>query len=127
MRRAKLLSSYLLSLLVLAACVVPAEHPRRVPLSKALNFRDAGGYVTDDGQQVRKDVLFRSDTIADLIDIDGLERPGRLLLAHGIVGLAEATARHWVPGGSGLDLDEAADHVAELAWSGLRAPQRSAD
>ena len=66
MRRAKLLSSYLLLLLVLVACVVPAEHPRRVPFSKALNFRDAGGYMTDDGQHVRAGVLFRSDTIADL-------------------------------------------------------------
>ncbi|MEM9201477.1 MAG: TetR/AcrR family transcriptional regulator [Actinomycetota bacterium] len=68
-----------------------------------------------------------ADAIADLIDIDGLERAGRLVLAHGIVGLAESTARHWVLGGSGLDLDEVVEHVAELAWHGLRAPQRVAD
>lgn len=66
MRRAKHFFAYLLPLLVLVACVVPAEHPRRVPFSKALNFRDAGGYMTDDGQHVRKGVLFRSDTIANL-------------------------------------------------------------
>ena len=100
-----------------------ADHPEEFRLLFGEGVRADEEFAAE----VRSFERGMADTIADLIDIDGLERPGRLLLAHGIVGLAEATARHWVPGGSGLDLDEAADHVAELAWSGLRAPQRSAD
>lgn len=68
-----------------------------------------------------------ADAIAELIDIDGLEPAGRLVLAHGIVGLTESTARHWALGGSGLDLDTVIEHVADLAWHGLRAPQRLSD
>lgn len=89
------------------------------------------------GEGVRSDEEFAAevrifersmaDAIAELIDIEGLEPAGRLVLAHGIVGLAESTARHWVLGGSGLDLDTVIDHVADLAWHGLRAPQRLSD
>ena len=77
-RRAKFFSASLFLLLALVGCVVPAEHPSRVPFSKALNFRDAGGYMTYDGQHVRKGVLFRSDTIADLDgrDLKSLARLG---------------------------------------------------
>ncbi len=50
-----------------AACSndVP-EHPARVPLSGALNFRDVGGYQTVDGKQVKYGKLFRSDDLAAL-------------------------------------------------------------
>lgn len=65
-RRAKLVSANLFLLLALVACAVPVEHPRRVPFSEALNFREAGGYMTGDGQRVRTGVLYRSDNIADL-------------------------------------------------------------
>jgi protein tyrosine/serine phosphatase len=41
-----------------------------VPLVGALNFRDLGGYPTDDGRQVRSRQLFRSDTLSDLSDED---------------------------------------------------------
>jgi protein-tyrosine phosphatase len=41
-----------------------------VPLVGALNFRDLGGYPTDDGRQVRSGQLFRSDTLSDLSDED---------------------------------------------------------
>jgi len=78
MRRAKLVSTSLFLLLALVACAKPVDHPSRVPFSEALNFRDAGGYMTDDGQRVRKGVLFRSDTIADLSrgDLKYLSRLG---------------------------------------------------
>ena len=86
------------------------------------------------GEGVRSDEAFAvevrgfersmADAIAELIDIEGIEPAGRLALAFGIVGLAEASARHWSLGGSGLSLDEVVEHVSDLAWHGLRAPQR---
>jgi len=59
-------ATVLLLLLVLPACGSPPDHPNRVPLSGALNFRDVGGYVAEDGRQVKRGVLFRSDDLADL-------------------------------------------------------------
>ena len=55
-----------LLLLAVAACGSPPDHPNRVPLSGALNFRDVGGYVAEDGRRVKRGVLFRSDDLADL-------------------------------------------------------------
>jgi protein-tyrosine phosphatase len=45
-------------------------NPRRLPLAGAVNFRDLGGYITDDGRRVRWGKLFRSDVLADLTDAD---------------------------------------------------------
>ncbi|MFQ5557827.1 MAG: TetR/AcrR family transcriptional regulator [Acidimicrobiales bacterium] len=59
--------------------------------------------------------------IAALITTEGLDDAQRLLLAHGIVGLAESTGRHWHNSGREVDLDDLAERVADLAWSGLRA------
>ncbi len=66
--------------------------------------------------------------IAELIDIEGLTHDQRRLLAHGIVGIAEVTSRHWL-----VELEEASDaaaspevlarQVALLAWAGLRGIQ----
>jgi len=61
-----------------------------------------------------------ADTVAGLIDVPGLDADTRRLLAHGIVGLAEATSRHWLREGHAGDPDELASRVAELAWAGLR-------
>src|SRR3954467_8979006 len=44
---------------------------------------------------VRSVELSIAESIAALIDIEGLEPGQRQLLAHGIVGLAEGTSRHW--------------------------------
>lgn len=58
--------------------------------------------------------------IADLITVDGLRDADRLLFAHGIVGLAEGTSRHWFNDSLDLDPDDVAVRVADLAWRGLR-------
>jgi AcrR family transcriptional regulator len=60
-----------------------------------------------------------ADAIAALIEAD-IESEHRRLLANGIVGLAEGTARHWVGAGLDLDPDQVARRIAELAWAGLR-------
>jgi protein-tyrosine phosphatase len=50
------------------ASVTVAE--RRVPLEGAPNFRDLGGYETEDGRHVRWGQLYRSGALADLTDAD---------------------------------------------------------
>lgn len=44
--------------------------PRRLPLDGAVNFRDLGGYRTDDGRRLRWGRVFRSDSLAELSDRD---------------------------------------------------------
>lgn len=58
--------------------------------------------------------------LAALIEIDDLDDAGRLLLAHGILGLAEGTGRHWIATGATGDVEALAGRVADLAWVGLR-------
>lgn len=58
--------------------------------------------------------------IADLIAVEGMAREHRLVLAHGVVGLAEGMTRHWLTGASTLDPDELARDLTSLAWAGLR-------
>ena len=62
-----------------------------------------------------------AESIAALIDVEGLEPEERRLLAHGIVGLAEGTSRHWVANGMTGSPEDLAGHVSALAWAGLRA------
>jgi AcrR family transcriptional regulator len=61
-----------------------------------------------------------AEIIAELIDVAGLDPERRLLLAHGIVGLAEGASRHWLVDGAEGDPDTLAEQVALLAWAGLR-------
>lgn len=63
-------------------------------------------------------------TIAALIDVEGLDDSDRLLLAHGIVGIGEATSRYWLANGHDPDPEALAHRVAELAWAGLRGIRR---
>lgn len=67
-----------------------------------------------------------ADTVARLIQVDGLSDTERQVLAYGVVGLAETTSRRWlgVGLGPGTDADAFADTVAQLAWSGLRGITR---
>jgi AcrR family transcriptional regulator len=61
-----------------------------------------------------------AESIAQLIVVEGLDDARRLLLAHGIVGLAEGTSRYWLANGMTGSAEELAAQVAALAWAGLR-------
>ncbi len=61
-----------------------------------------------------------ADFVAALITTEGLSEDDRLVLGHGIVGMAERTAHHWVGNGRRGSAEELASRVADLAWSGLR-------
>ena len=66
-----------------------------------------------------------ADAIAALIDAD-IDHDHRRLLAYGVVGLAEATSRHWVLSGRREEVDTLSRWVADLTWAGLRGirPER---
>ncbi len=91
---------------------------------------EAASYRLMFGGGTRRDAEFAEEatrvertiaaTIAPLIVVDGLSEADRLLYAHGIVGLAEGTSRHWNTDALDLDPEEIAGRVAELAWGGLR-------
>jgi AcrR family transcriptional regulator len=63
-------------------------------------------------------------TIAALIEVEGLSVEDRLLLARGIVGIAEVTSRHSLVDPA-PDPDALAHRVANLAWAGLRGIRQS--
>lgn len=46
------------------------QRERRVPLDNTLNTRDLGGYSAVDGRRVKWGMLYRSDSLAQLIDQD---------------------------------------------------------
>lgn len=81
------------------------------------------------GSGARRDVEFAdavskveeaiAERIAPLIDA-AVDDEHRLLLAHGLVGLAEGTGRRWVRHELDLDPEVVAHRIAELAWGGLR-------
>ena len=81
-----------------------------------------GGARRDDefAEAVRDVEAMIADTIAVLIDVDGLDAERQRLLAYGIVGLAEGTSRHWIATGVTGDPERLAAEVANLAWAGLR-------
>jgi protein-tyrosine phosphatase len=54
-----------------------AERDRHVSFEACFNFRDLGGYGTNDGRRVRWGTLFRSDSLERLSDAD-VERLGAL-------------------------------------------------
>lgn len=60
-----------------------------------------------------------ADGIAVFIEAD-IDDDHRRLLAHGLVGVAEGTGRHWVHHGLDLDPKIVAKRIADLAWAGLR-------
>jgi AcrR family transcriptional regulator len=64
-----------------------------------------------------------AEGIALLIEAD-IDSEHRMLLAQGIVGLAEGTARHWLAQDLDLDPEVVASRIADLAWAGLRAVHR---
>lgn len=58
--------------------------------------------------------------IAELITVEGMPKEHCLLLAYGVVGLAEGMARHWLTGASSLTPEELTRDLTSLAWAGLR-------
>jgi AcrR family transcriptional regulator len=72
---------------------------------------------------VRRVEVSIADSIAALIVVDGLDEDRRRLLAHGIVGVAEGTSRHWLASGMTGNAEVLAEQVASLAWAGLRGVQ----
>lgn len=114
------------------------DHPRaKVESGFAAYFRFAGGQALAFGLlfggRPERDGEFAAvaerveeamaETIAGLIDADvGTEH--RYLLAHGVIGLAEGTGRHWMARGLDLEPDRLAARVADLAWAGLRGVHR---
>lgn len=68
-----------------------------------------------------------AEVISDLIRVEGLSDADRLLHAHGIVGIAESTSRHWVADRPDLSPEEVATRVADLAWRGLRGIRTELD
>ena len=75
------------------------------------------------GDAVRQVENAIAEAISVLIEAD-IDADHRLLLANGIVGLAEGTARYWVAHDLNLDPDVVASRIADLAWAGLRAVHR---
>ena len=76
---------------------------------------------------VRKVEGVIADAIAALINAD-IDEQHRRLLAHAIVGLAEAASRQWMASGDAERLDAnpeiLARQVADLVWAGLRGVHR---
>ena len=52
------------------AAVEPAPPERHVPLEGEPNFRDLGGYQTEDGKTVKRGVVYRSGKLSKLTDDD---------------------------------------------------------
>jgi len=89
----------------------------------SLLFRGGMRLDAEFADAVRTVEAFLAETIAGLIDAD-LDDEHRRTLAHGIVGLAEGTGRHWIDDGLDLDPDRLGRQVADLAYAGLRGVHR---
>jgi AcrR family transcriptional regulator len=112
----------------------------RVEAGFAAYFRfvtdNASGFRLLFGASVRNDPAFSivaqrtideiADMIAVLIDID-VTQEHRMVLAHGLVGLAEATSRRLQHTGAEKDPELLARWLAELAWFGLRGVRTGVD
>ncbi|MCC6225479.1 MAG: TetR/AcrR family transcriptional regulator [Microthrixaceae bacterium] len=61
-----------------------------------------------------------AEVVGELIEVDGLDGERRLLLANGIVGLAEGASRYWLDNDVDVDAETLAQEVSRLAWAGLR-------
>lgn len=98
-----------------------AEHPAEFRLLFGEGVRSDDSFAAT----VRALELELAGVIADLIALDDVSDEARLVLAHGLVGLAESTGRHWVSATDPTDLSTMVDLVTELAWRGLRGrPER---
>ena len=74
-------------------------------------------------EAVRRFEIAIADTIAPLIQAD-IDREHQRLLAHALVGLAEATSRRLLALGGDFEPERVAAQVGDLAWAGLRGVRR---
>ncbi len=61
-----------------------------------------------------------AETVAGLIEIEGISAQQQRLLGNGIVGLAEGACRYWLHHDVDVDAETLAAQVSQLAWAGLR-------
>ena len=88
-----------------------------------LLFGGGGRRDEEFAEAVRRVEQTLATAIAALIEAD-IDDEHRMLLAQGIVGLAEGTARHWLAQDLDLDPRVVAARTADLAWAGLRTVHR---
>jgi AcrR family transcriptional regulator len=88
-----------------------------------LLFGGGGRRDEEFGDAVRRVADALAEAIAALIEAD-IDADHRLLLAQGIVALAEGTGRYWITENLDLDPDVVASRIADLTWAGLRAVHR---
>lgn len=115
--------------------VATAATPRQQVLAGFTAYFDwvgahRGGFAVLYSGETRRDPEFVGEalaveadmveTIANLIVVEGLGKARARLLAYGIVGMAETTARHWLMDDLDLDAEDLAASVSQLAWAGLR-------
>jgi AcrR family transcriptional regulator len=74
---------------------------------------------------IRRITAGLAKAIAPLIAVD-IENDHQLMLAHGLVGLAEGVSRRLVERGESFDAEVLGQQVADMAWAGLRAVHRNA-
>ena len=119
----------------IAKATAEADGPRR---QIELGLRAYFHFVADNtdsfrvlfGEGTRRDPEFAheaarveasiAEVVADLIQIENLTQPHRLLLGNGIVGLAEGACRYWLANDVDVDAETLAADVCQLAWAGLR-------
>jgi AcrR family transcriptional regulator len=89
----------------------------------SLLFRGSARLDAEFADAVHQVESFLAEVIAELIEAD-LDDEHRRTLAHGIVGLAEGTGRHWIDDSLDLDPDVLGRQVADLAYAGLRGVHR---
>jgi AcrR family transcriptional regulator len=76
--------------------------------------------VPEFADEVRRFESSIAEVVAEFIEIPDISIQHRLMLGHGIVGLAEGACRFWLHHGVDVDAAVLADQVSQLAWAGLR-------
>jgi AcrR family transcriptional regulator len=88
-----------------------------------LLFGDGGRRDEEFTEAIRQLEARMATAIAPLIRAE-IDPDHQTILAHGIVGLAESTARRLVQQGDPFQPDVVAHQIAEMLWGGLRAVHR---
>ena len=94
------------------------EHPAAFRLLFGASVRNDPEFA----RQAQRSLDAAADAISSLIDVP-LDDEHRLVLAHAVVGIAEATSRRSIAGDDAMahtDASRLASWLAELTWFGLR-------